>query len=160
MAMYQHPERQAGPGEVAVSKYNIGHDIYSLGVCLLEIGLWDSFIVHKNGGPSLSKLLSEAKSSWRRDNAAIIQSTTDAQIEQEVFIKLAGEELGYEMGEAYSKLVIKCLTCIEQGFGNIFTFVDSASRDWDEQGILFIQQIRKELAEASTMGSGIYNKLL
>jgi hypothetical protein len=159
MAMYQHPERQARPGSVAESSYNIGHDIYSLGVCLLEIGLWDSFIVYCEGIPRLSPLLSDSKSNWKRENDRACQSMTDAQIEQKVFITLAGDRLKYEMGEAYSKLVIKCLTCIEKGFGNVLKFVDSESRDWDEQGDLFIQEIRRGLAEASTMGSGIYNRI-
>ncbi|KAI0858707.1 hypothetical protein F4860DRAFT_288491 [Xylaria cubensis] len=159
MAMYQHPDRQAQPGSVVESKYNIGHDIYSLGVCFLEIGLWDSFVVNNGGELGLSPVLSEAKDRWKYENPAW-RSMSDSQIEQKAFISLAGDRLAYEMGEVYSKLVLKCLSCIENGFGNMLKFVDSSSRDWDEQGVLFIQEIRKELAEASTMGIGIYNKIL
>ncbi|KAI8635168.1 hypothetical protein F5Y19DRAFT_2354 [Xylariaceae sp. FL1651] len=159
MAMYQHPERQAAPGSVAESKYNIGHDIYSLGVCLLEIGLRSSFIVYNGNIPNLSKLPRDAKDDWRVANAGASQTVPDARIEQSVFITLAGDPLAYEMGEAYSKLVIQCLTCIENGLGNIHKFVGNESRDWDEQGILFIQEIRRQLAEASTMGTGVYNSL-
>jgi len=36
--IYRHPHRQ---GTELQERYNIGHDIYSLGVCLLEIGLWE-----------------------------------------------------------------------------------------------------------------------
>ena len=160
LALYQHPERQAPPGNVADSKYNIGHDIYSLGVCLLEIGLWESFLVYNEEYPKLSPLLSDSKAKWKRENDIVSHSMSDSQIEQKVFITLAGDSLAYEMGEAYSKLVLKCLTCVEKGFGNVLKFVDSTSRDWDEQGDLFIQEIRRELAEASTMGSGIYNRIL
>ncbi|MCJ1359280.1 MAG: hypothetical protein MMC33_009281 [Icmadophila ericetorum] len=42
-AFYQHPSWQTGSDVTSEYKYNIGHDIYSFGVCLLEIGLWDSF---------------------------------------------------------------------------------------------------------------------
>ncbi|KAK4156074.1 hypothetical protein C8A00DRAFT_31126 [Chaetomidium leptoderma] len=35
--LYMHPQQQASP---PVAGFNMGHDIYSLGVCLLEIGLW------------------------------------------------------------------------------------------------------------------------
>ncbi|KAJ6088737.1 hypothetical protein N7486_009998 [Penicillium sp. IBT 16267x] len=133
MAIYQHPERQARPGSVAESSYNIGHDIYSLGVCLLDIGLWDSFTVYCEGVPRLSALLTDAKSNWKRENDGAFQSMTDPQIEQKVFITLAGNRLEYEMGEAYSKLVIKCLTCIEMGFGNVHKFVGTDSCDWDER---------------------------
>jgi hypothetical protein len=158
MAMYQHPERQASPGSVAESKYNIGHDIYSLGICLLEIGLWNSFIIYDRGVPRLSDQLRDAKYKWKTENAVTSQGMTEAQVEQSVFVKLAGDSLAFEMGEAYSKLVVKCLTCIERGFGNVLKFVNSSSHDWENQGVLFIQEIRKELAEASSMGS--YNKLL
>jgi hypothetical protein len=151
MAMYQHPERQAPPGSVAEYKYNIGHDIYSLGVCFLEIGLWDSFVApNNNGQPGLSQLLANAKAQWKRDNPSW-QHMRDSQIEQQVFITLAKGLLAYEMGRSYSNLVVKCLLCIENGFGNILKFVDSRSADWDEQGVLFIQEIRKELETASNM---------
>jgi hypothetical protein len=154
--VFASPKR---PGSVAESKYNIGHDIYSLGVCLLEIGLWESFLVYDEEHPKLSPLLSDSKAKWKRENDTVSQSMSDSQIEQKVFITLAGDSLAYEMGEAYSKLVLKCLTCVEKGFGNVLKFIDSASRDWDEQGDLFIQETRRELAEASTMGSGIYNRI-
>ncbi|KAH8588877.1 hypothetical protein B0O99DRAFT_600385 [Bisporella sp. PMI_857] len=143
LEMYQHPERWALPDEAAESKYNTGHDIYSLGVCLLEIGLWDSFIIE-------SKL---------EENGPIIQTMTEPLIEQKVYITLAGDRLAYEMGEAYSKLVIRCLTCIKKGFGNVLMFVERESSNWYEQGVLFIQEIRKSLADASTMGIGVYNTI-
>lgn len=151
MAMYQHPERQAPPGSVAEYKYNIGHDIYSLGVCFLEIGLWESFIApNSNGQPGLSQLLANAKAQWKSKNPGW-QQMKDSQIEQQTFITLAKDVLAYEMGLSYSNLVVKCLLCIEKGFGNILKFVDSRSTDWDEQGVLFIQEIRKELEAACNM---------
>lgn len=38
--LYRHPARQ---GLHLEEIYNMRHDIYSIGVCLLEIGLWSSF---------------------------------------------------------------------------------------------------------------------
>lgn len=63
------------------------------------------------------------------------------------------------MGEVYSKLTAKRLTCIEKGFGNVVRFVDSTSRDWDEQGYLSIQEIRRALTEVSTIGAGHHNRI-
>lgn len=38
--LYQHPDRIG-----SISKdYIMQHDIYSLGVCLLELGLWETFV--------------------------------------------------------------------------------------------------------------------
>jgi serine/threonine protein kinase len=39
--LYRHPKRQ---GELPEEEYKMQHDIYSLGVCLLEIGLGTSFV--------------------------------------------------------------------------------------------------------------------
>ncbi|KAF2242254.1 hypothetical protein BU26DRAFT_157549 [Trematosphaeria pertusa] len=39
--IYQHPQRQK---RVADADYNMGHDIYSLGACALEILRWSSFV--------------------------------------------------------------------------------------------------------------------
>jgi hypothetical protein len=39
--VYRHPLRQ---GDRPAEAYRMQHDIYSLGVCLLEIGLWESFV--------------------------------------------------------------------------------------------------------------------
>ena len=42
IALFQHPDRL---GDIqAKEAYNFGHDIHNLGICLLEIGLWESFV--------------------------------------------------------------------------------------------------------------------
>jgi hypothetical protein len=151
-ALYQHPERRVAPGLVAESKYNIGHDIYSLGICLLEIGLWTSFLVYDNNVPSLSPLIQEQTAIWRSQNTSPADLLlSDAKVEQKALLMLAGDALAFEMGQAYSDMVIKCLSCLEKGFGNVRTFVNSESKDWEDEGVSFIQEIRKELSGASTM---------
>lgn len=47
--LYRHPERQ---GTNVINRYIMQHDIYSLGVCLLEIGLWQSFVHYTGLDPS------------------------------------------------------------------------------------------------------------
>lgn len=47
--IYQHPERQ---GEYAEAVFETRHDLYSLGVCILEILLWKPFVVAERGGPA------------------------------------------------------------------------------------------------------------
>jgi hypothetical protein len=44
--IYQHPERQ---GEYADAVFETRHDIYSPGVCILEILLWKPFVVMEGG---------------------------------------------------------------------------------------------------------------
>lgn len=43
-SVYQHPERQCQPGRYPEVAYEPKHDLYSLGVTLLEIFLWIPFI--------------------------------------------------------------------------------------------------------------------
>ncbi|PKX89627.1 uncharacterized protein P174DRAFT_454653 [Aspergillus novofumigatus IBT 16806] len=51
--LYRHPDRQ---GLLPDTDYTMQHDIYSLGVCLLEIGLWRALVVYDpDGSPSLAK---------------------------------------------------------------------------------------------------------
>ncbi len=49
--IYRHPRRQGLQPE---QRYNMGHDIYSLGVCLLEIGLWEPLVAEREGHYMLS----------------------------------------------------------------------------------------------------------
>jgi hypothetical protein len=40
---------------VAEEEYCIGHDIYSLGVCMLEILMWEPLVVNSDEGPTISQ---------------------------------------------------------------------------------------------------------
>jgi hypothetical protein len=52
--LYRHPDRQ---GLLPDTDYAMQHDIHSLGVCLLEIGLWRSLVAYDDpdGSPSLAR---------------------------------------------------------------------------------------------------------
>ena len=83
--IYRHPERQGEP-EKMFSKI---HDMYALGVVLLEIGLWEPAIkLEKN-------MFAHA-----RDGYAI----------QSQLIKHATKRLESRVGKKYRDAVIKCLT--------------------------------------------------
>lgn len=115
--LYRHPYRQGlNPEEI----YNMQHDIYSLGVCLLEIGLWKSF-------------LSYIDESTPPVPAAALGITLDSpEFRQPVLMKehlvtLAKRDLAKQMGERYEKVVINCLTCLDKDnpdFGNPSEFED------------------------------------
>ncbi|KAK6858313.1 hypothetical protein PG995_006012 [Apiospora arundinis] len=100
--------------------------------------LWESFIQYKGETPSLSKTFVNAKRFWESENPQLAGSMTELRKEQQVLLFLAGQRLAFEMGKTYS----------------------DASADWDEEGVVFIEEIRKEIASASTMGpGGPYNLL-
>ncbi len=102
--LYRHPQRQ---GLQPAAAYVMQHDIYSLGVCMLEIGLWQSFVVLHSSGilvPSPLLSLSEHK------NAENI--TGD--IMKDYLISLAEKELPKRMGDRYTAVVVSCLTCLDE----------------------------------------------
>ncbi|MCJ1324866.1 hypothetical protein MMC10_001528 [Thelotrema lepadinum] len=86
--VYRHPARQGLHPE---ERYSMNHDVYSLGVVLLELGIWkpllalSGFKTLKGGGPRTPHLV------------------------KEFFQKLAREALPIIMGQKYSDLVLFCL---------------------------------------------------
>lgn len=109
--LYRHPHRQGlNPEE----NYTMQHDIYSLGVCLLEIGMWKSFVSYANNSAKLSNDLSGAEF----DKPVLMK---------ENLVALAKRDLPTRMGERYEEIVVNCLTCLDEeneDFGNQSEFED------------------------------------
>lgn len=82
--IYRHPDRQQSPSQ----PFNKLHDIYALGVVLLEIGLWQPAITLE-------------KDQFRRlKDPASIRKCLSLQ---------AQKRLGSRTGEKYKDIVLKCL---------------------------------------------------
>lgn len=115
--LYRHPHRQGlSPEEV----YNMQHDIYSLGICLLEIGLWESFLSYEDDAsapvPTVALGVSPESPEFKRPA-----------LMKEHLITLAKRDLAKRMGERYEKIVVNCLTCLDEDnldFGNQSEFED------------------------------------
>ncbi|KAK3987133.1 hypothetical protein QBC44DRAFT_246691, partial [Cladorrhinum sp. PSN332] len=106
--IYRHPDHfQHKPKRDR--RHTMGHDIYSLGVCLLEIGLWESLV---NGTVPSARL----KKAIPGIDTGTEAWWTDEQIQtvKEELIELAREELPRTMGVMYSQLVVACLTCLDK----------------------------------------------
>ena len=135
--LYRHPKRQ---GMHVEERYNMGHDIYSLGVCLLEIGLWDLLVRKRSadGQPQVSRLFrSVAGVDGYSDPEAVLRAKLGRPTEvKNILLKLAKECLPQRMGLKYYRLVVACLTGLDQpsGFG---AEVDFAKMDIVEQGLAF-----------------------
>ncbi|UPK95798.1 hypothetical protein LCI18_006733 [Fusarium solani-melongenae] len=89
--VYRHPDRHGSPS----TNFNMTHDIYTLGVVLLEIGLWqtarqiyDDIVKYEMGG-----------------DAAKITALTI----KNAFLQDAKERLAHRMGSAYQEAVVACL---------------------------------------------------
>jgi hypothetical protein len=122
--VYRHPERQGDHPETA---HLMQHDIYSLGVCLLEIGLWEPII----------PLLTDAK---RTRNAMEVQGPTLLPLKdvKRKFESLAKRSLSSVMGDQYRDVVVNCLTCLDDD--NV-DFADSSV----STGVKYIQTACRHL---------------
>lgn len=91
--IYRHPQRWNDPTE-SFSKI---HDIYALGVILLEIGLWESVITLGRKAP-------------------LMERYKDGDAAKERYLKYTKSQLGFYAGEKYQDLVRRCL---EGDFGDL-----------------------------------------
>lgn len=124
--LYRHPSRQ---GTSPREDYIMQHDIYSLGVCLLEIGFWESFVNlgSQLGGTHASSLLGlPAKASAAQISEYLQTSAKDH------LLSLARSNLPEKMGQKYADIVETCLTCLDEENGDF----GDASEFEDEDGIL------------------------
>ncbi|PWW80918.1 hypothetical protein C7212DRAFT_289979 [Tuber magnatum] len=133
--LYRHPSRQGNMPDIA---YRMQHDIYSLGVILLEIGLWSPF-VNEVGEPAaaLSKILPILQDRDQRKRAT--------RIKKELTI-MACNYLPPRMGTKYAEIVLSCLTCLDKDsdLGSESDFLDD---DGTLVGVRYIQQILSVLEE-------------
>lgn len=86
--IYRHPVRQGQPGMM----FNKIHDIYALGVVLLEIGLWEPAITLE-------------KNQFKHARDLVDPYVIQAQLQKQTM-----RRLGSRMGERYKQVVLKCLS--------------------------------------------------
>ena len=115
--VYRHPERQ---GLQAERRYNFNHDVYSLGVCLLEIGLWEPLVIqkHPHGECQISDLYKRKAIDLgliRCSNAENIHGmlVTPSRV-RKVLHALVVDELSSVMGDVHCDVVKFCLDCLEK----------------------------------------------
>jgi len=134
--LYRHPRRQGLKPE---EDYTMQHDIYSLGVCLLEIGLWESFVKFCEGSnPSPSPVLA-ILSDPEKDEVK------KASLVKDVLVDLAKERLPSRMGDIYTEIVVTCLTCLDDcnaDFGDDSEFQDA---DGVLIGVRYIEKVLIQL---------------
>lgn len=146
--LYRHPSRQ---GILAQETYIMQHDVYSLGVCLLELGLWESFIYYKEKmqdegdiNKAISPSLGLKLRDFRFQRKESISSSSES---KKRLVDIAMERLPVQMGDKYTSIVITCLTCLDQENED---FGESAEME-DEDGILvgvrFIEKVLLKINE-------------
>jgi hypothetical protein len=131
--LYRHPQRQ---GLWPEEEYGMLHDVYSLGVVLLEIGLWTNFIVYSPSkevsvGTEISTAINNLQQDYRKG----------AVLNKKYFVELAQEKLPCTMGTKYADVVVSCLTCldtVDPGLGDPDEFLD---KDDIVVGVEFIESV-------------------
>jgi serine/threonine protein kinase len=119
--LYQHPSRM---GSTPTEDYIMQHDIYSLGVCLLEIGLWENFVDYNPEDMFVGhdgSLTGESRSHF-------LGADLDTSFFKDRLLFLARGELKARMGSRYSEVVVTCLTCLDPDnadFGDEREFQDA-----------------------------------
>ena len=139
--LYRHPHRQGITLQVS---YIMQHDIYSLGVCLLEIGLWSSFVEYLSiSDPVMSQRYSFDFET--RDDA------TRSELVKAKLLDLTRTELPEKMGTKYSRIVETCLTCLDEDnedFGDESEFQDE---DGIQVAVRYIEKVRSISISLSKM---------
>jgi len=131
--IYRHPERM---GEFPAEAYKMQHDIYSLGVCLLEIGLWEPLVEYRSSGdtePEHGRVCREFVSTGKHWLHF-----------KEHLVRLAENELPRRMGDRYADIVVTCLTCLD-GDGEFGGQAEVADDDGILVGVRFIDTIFGQL---------------
>ncbi|KAI1126652.1 hypothetical protein F5Y10DRAFT_266857 [Nemania abortiva] len=130
-SLYSHPRRQ---GLNPLDSYVMQHDIYSLGACLLEIGLWESFVCYDETGKQAAN--GTALLDGVGANGPTLPSNTHASL-----LALAENKLPKRMGSKYAEVVKTCLTCLGKGnmdFSNESEFVDE---DGIVVGVKYVEKV-------------------
>lgn len=89
--LYRHPNRQGAP----TKNFNKLHDLYAVGVVLLEIGVWKTVTSRLKPG------FEQARKSGKIPSPEYIRQS---------LLRIAKEELPKEMGTRYAQAVVTCLS--------------------------------------------------
>ena len=150
--LYRAPERQ---GIVPEEDFIMQHDIYSLGVVLLEIGLNISFIQPGNVGQHggiVGARKGHPVPHAQLEASDILELTNvrkKANWIKRRLVTVAEAKLPSAMGPKYTQVVVSCLTCLDKdnnGFGDDREFFDE---DGILVGVRFIEAVRGRLLNAA-----------
>ena len=141
--LYRHPSRQ---GQNPKEDYCMQHDIYSLGVCLLELGLWQSFVGYHEDG----------KTTFPLSALELSPGSPELQVPpllKDSLVCLARTTLPYRMGTRYAEIVETCLTCLDDNntdFGDEEEFHDE---DGILVGVRYIEKVSSPSAFSRDEGA-------
>ncbi|MDI1491409.1 MAG: hypothetical protein OHK93_002618 [Ramalina farinacea] len=157
--LYRHPRRHGLQPE---QRYNMGHDIYSLGVNLLTVGLWEPLVnslegvrfpceKYANTAVRLGLIQPEDLLPLKRpqgedresDIKRLVWTLTRPLTIQRTLQGLAEHELPSRMGLQFTRIVTSCLSCPEGGFGDVKIFEENNKQ---AIGVNFTEKVLQPLS--------------
>lgn len=123
--IYRHPSRQ---GEYPEQAYSMQHDIYSLGVCLLEIALWKSFVLLDAYGQNALK---------SKESEQVFKDTKGPFEVKERLINMAQEMIPTRLGNRYAEVTISCLKCLDEDSAELL------AEDNTPVGVSYIEKVSR-----------------
>lgn len=149
-AIYQHPERQKQHVE---AEYCMGHDVYSLGVCMLEILLWDPLVVTNELDPDEASISRAFKAIFEQYENVQKEQSVEEDWEnlvdnpgavQRTMIQMCRSLVPGVAGMRLRDVVIECLTCLG-GEADLGSFKFFQERDNKDTALDFIDTILRDI---------------
>ena len=139
--IYRHPQRQGVHPE---QDFNMLHDIYSLGVILLEIALWRSLVLEV-----VNPTTNEVRLIVNRD-AVKISDRTSGRLKspddiKKAFVEKAQRFVAPVFGDRYRDIVLMCLTCLDDG--GLKDVGNTKDQDGITLGMAYIEKVLTTLDE-------------
>jgi hypothetical protein len=123
--IYRHPHRK---GIKPQSSYEMVHDIYSFGVLLVEIALWDTFVVSKTSRPALGNMFEDMEKKYGRALYRTNRCSAGSDM-HEIIVRLAEEDVASRMGQRYAELALECLKTVKTPVGELFGLSEDDVKD-------------------------------
>ncbi|KAF4342745.1 het-s domain protein [Fusarium beomiforme] len=138
-AYYVAPDRQGDTNRA----YTLLDDVYSFGVVLLELSLWRSFARWRKSSKPPYELKWSRGSDMLRSEAGSTLPLNPEQLKQK-FVQLAKETVPVKLGLTMSKLIVSCLTCLDDD-GMFKDQRGSNGSDGSSLGIKYIKEVILQL---------------
>lgn len=139
--IYRHPERQGVHPE---KDFSMLHDIYSLGVILLEIALWRSMVIQE-----IDHITKEVQFIVNRD-AVKLNDKTSGRLKspediKKAFVDKTKNFVSLVFGDKYQDIVLMCLRCLDKG--GLKDIENAKDQDGISLGMAYIERILTTLDE-------------
>lgn len=135
--LYRHPQRQ---GIRPQEDFIMQHDVYSLGVVLLELGMSTSFVHYSKGieiddhpVPDAQLEITDLIHSKKQYGQALV-------IKRKL-VALAAAKLPKTFGRKYTEVVLSCLTCLDKDNSRFGELRDLEDEDGILVGVRYIETV-------------------